>query len=89
MTELQCRKPTNRLLRIYLNQLYFFLKYPYTKTRPSIPAAQMMLAKVYLNMAIYDKAKSFADLAMTNNNVLLDFNKLKHYFNLSIANFQG
>jgi hypothetical protein len=61
---------------------------PLYKTRPSIPAAQMMLAKVYLNMAIYDKAKSFADLAMTNNNVLLDFNNLNSTLTYPLPTFK-
>ncbi|GEN71211.1 hypothetical protein CLA01_12830 [Chryseobacterium lathyri] len=46
------------------------------KTRPSKPAAQGMLSKVYFNTQNYQKAKEFADLVLARNIELLDFNIL-------------
>lgn len=46
------------------------------KTRPSKSAAQTMLAKVYLNMGNYVKAKEYCDLVLKNKNSLLDLNTL-------------
>ncbi|RLJ75144.1 RagB/SusD family nutrient uptake outer membrane protein [Pedobacter alluvionis] len=72
-----------------LSQAVSFLPLtPVYKTRPSVPAAQMMLAKVYLNMSIYDKAKSFADLVLNNNNTLLDFNTLNTALTYPLPTFK-
>jgi hypothetical protein len=44
--------------------------------RPSRPAAQALLARVYLSMRKYDSAWRYADSALTTNSQLLDYNTL-------------
>lgn len=48
---------------------------PY-KTRPTKPANEALLARLYLSMEEYEKAEEFASLALDKNNFLLDYNDL-------------
>lgn len=47
---------------------------PKFKTRPSRPAAYALLARTYLVMEDYSKAKQFADSCLHFKNALMDFN---------------
>jgi hypothetical protein len=47
-----------------------------SKTRPTTTTAKALLARIYLNMQQYAEAESYADLAWTENNYLLDYNDL-------------
>jgi hypothetical protein len=47
---------------------------PKYKTRPSKLAAYALLARVYLNMGNFTKAKEFSDSVLTHNTELLNFN---------------
>lgn len=49
---------------------------PLYQTRPSKPATDGLLARIYLNMGDYENAKTFASNALSNFNVLLDYNSL-------------
>jgi hypothetical protein len=49
---------------------------PAYKSRPSKTAVQALLAKVYLVMEDYENAKKYANLALSQNSTLLDFNTL-------------
>lgn len=44
------------------------------QTRPSVTASFALLSKIYLAMEDYDNARKYADLALDNYSVLLDFN---------------
>jgi tetratricopeptide (TPR) repeat protein len=45
-------------------------------TRPSKPAAQALLARVYLSMGDYERAQEFAQRALDIKNTLIDYNTL-------------
>lgn len=62
-----------------LNALY--------KSRPSKIAAQALLAKVYLLMQDYENAQKYAELALTYNSSLIDFNSLTTTPTYSFPNF--
>ncbi|MGK6342540.1 RagB/SusD family nutrient uptake outer membrane protein [Chryseobacterium sp. DT-3] len=51
------------------------------KTRPTKLAAEGMLSKVYFNMQNYTKAKEFADIVLSKNSELIDFNTLSTTMN--------
>jgi hypothetical protein len=44
--------------------------------RPSRPAAQSLLARIYLSMHKYDSAKLYADSVLSSISTLIDYNKL-------------
>ncbi|MBL0744848.1 RagB/SusD family nutrient uptake outer membrane protein [Chryseolinea lacunae] len=48
---------------------------PY-KTRPTLPAAYALLARIHLTMAHYKEAEDYASKALALNSVLLDYNTL-------------
>jgi hypothetical protein len=56
---------------------------PLYKTRPSKIAANALLAKIYLVMSDYTNAGKYADIALSQNNSLLDFNTLSTIPNYS------
>ncbi|WP_316795525.1 RagB/SusD family nutrient uptake outer membrane protein [Pedobacter agri] len=60
---------------------------PAFKSRPSKIAAQALLAKVYLIMLDYENAKKYADLALSQNSTLIDFNTLTTTRTYSFGNF--
>lgn len=62
---------------------------PLFKTRPSKPAAHSLLAKVYLNMGNYAKAKEYADLVLSANNSLIDLNTLNTALTYPFPTFQS
>jgi len=62
---------------------------PLFKTRPSKPAAQSLLAKVYLNMGNYAKAKEYADLVLSSNYSLIDLNTLNAALTYPFPTFQS
>lgn len=49
---------------------------PQYKTRPSVPAAQLMLAKTYLLMAHYEQAAVYAQKVLAAHTALIDFTTL-------------
>ena len=49
---------------------------PVYKTRPSVPAAYAMLARVYLSMGDYDNALLYADSTLQRYSKLLDYNTI-------------
>lgn len=57
------------------------------KTRPSKTAAHGLLARIYLVMGEYDKAKASADSYLANSNVLMDYNQLDPTKSRPIAQF--
>jgi tetratricopeptide (TPR) repeat protein len=46
------------------------------KTRPGKLAATALLARVYLSMSVFEKAFQYADKALAQNNVLMDYNTI-------------
>lgn len=44
------------------------------KTQPSRSAAYLLLSRIYLNMADFEKAKDYADSSINISNALMDFN---------------
>ncbi|WP_412468783.1 RagB/SusD family nutrient uptake outer membrane protein [Pedobacter sp. KLB.chiD] len=62
---------------------------PLFKTRPSRPAAQSLLAKVYLNMGNYAKAKEYADQVLSSNSSLIDLNTLNAALTYPFPTFQS
>lgn len=57
---------------------------PKFKTRPSKPAAYALLARTYLVMEEYSKAKQYADSCLQLNSALMDYNSpdAPHYVNV-------
>jgi hypothetical protein len=49
---------------------------PLYKTRPSVPAVDALLARVYQAMQLYEKAEDYADSCLITEHALLDFNTL-------------
>lgn len=49
---------------------------PIVKTRPSKVASLALLARIYLAMDEYPKALEYADMALSDYNVLMDYNEL-------------
>jgi tetratricopeptide (TPR) repeat protein len=62
---------------------------PIYKTRPSKTAAQLMLAKTYLLMGDYAKAKDFCNKVLNISNALIDFNSLNSTQTYPFPNFQA
>lgn len=58
------------------NSIELLPQRPAYKTRPSLPAAYALLARVYLTMGRFDDAEGYATKALTINNTLLDYNAL-------------
>ncbi|MBO9676329.1 MAG: RagB/SusD family nutrient uptake outer membrane protein [Sphingobacteriaceae bacterium] len=59
------------------------------KTRPSVVAVQMMLAKVYLNIGDYNKAKYYSALVINLKKTLIDFNTLNVAQTYPFPNYQA
>ncbi|AZA84515.1 RagB/SusD family nutrient uptake outer membrane protein [Chryseobacterium lactis] len=59
------------------------------KTRPTKLAAESMLSKVYFNMQNYTKAKEFADIVLSKNSELIDFNTLSTTVNFPFPTVRG
>lgn len=57
------------------------------KTRPSVQAAYMLMARVYLNIGDFDNALLFADRALEIDGTLLDFNTLSSTGALPFSQF--
>lgn len=59
------------------------------KTRPSKTAAYGLLARIYLVMGEYEKAKASSDSYLANSNVLMDYNQLDPTKSRPIAQFNA
>ena len=62
---------------------------PAITTRPSVAAAQGLLARIYLNMGDYPNAWAYADKALKQSGYLLDFNTLNTSLTYPLPTYQG
>lgn len=60
---------------------------PLYKTRPSRPAALALIARIYLSMEDYPKAKLYADSCLQLHNVVLDYNTVDTSLLTPFGNF--
>lgn len=65
-----------QLIKNVLRSIELLPAFSAYQTRPSRSAACGLLARVYLSMAMYDKAGEFADKALQADSTLVDFNSL-------------
>lgn len=77
----------DRIISDLIEAQQLLQEFPTFQTQPSKLSAEALLARVYLTMGDYDKARDFSNLALSRYSQLIDFNTLNESASFPFGTF--